>query len=48
MGLDEGERVAAVARLAEREDEGEATEPTVVEPEGEPSPPDSTDPSPES
>jgi len=35
IGLDEGERVAAVARLAEREDEGEATEgtPPNVEPE---------------
>ena len=32
IDLEEGERVAAVARLAEREDEGEAGEPTLAEP----------------
>src|SRR5258707_10491472 len=32
IDLEEGERVAAVARLAEREDDGESSEPTLPEP----------------
>jgi DNA gyrase subunit A len=41
IGLDEGERVAAAARVAEREDELEPTEGSTDEPPGDPSP-DST------
>ena len=38
IDLEEGERLAAVARLAEREEEGESGEPAAVEPPAEEEP----------
>ncbi len=48
IGLDEGERVAAVARLAEREEEGEPAEVASADADAEPTPPESSEPEPES